>query len=276
MVELGKIQCLNVVKKVEFGIYLGTETDKVLLPAKQVPADIEIGDAMTVFVYRDSSDRLIATTKTPKILLGQTAVLKVSQTGKIGAFLDWGLEKDILLPFKEQTTHVQEGDECLVALYIDKSNRLAATMRVYDYLSTGSQYVKDSAVTGTVIEINPDFGIYVAVDNKYFGMILKNEMFGKIKIGDTFHGRVTKVRDDGKLTISLKQKAYIQMDEDSRLIYDAIKANGGSLPFTDKAEPELIKDKFNMSKNAFKRAVGRLLKEGRIKINADSIVSTGK
>ena len=276
MIELGKTQCLNVVKKVEFGVYLGNEEDKVLLPAKQVPEDVEIGDALTVFIYRDSSDRLIATTRTPKIVLGQTAVLKVSQTGKIGAFLDWGLEKDILLPFKEQTTHVQEGDECLVALYIDKSNRLAATMRVYDYLTTGSQYVKDSAVTGTVIEINPDFGIYVAVDNKYFGMIPKNEMFGKVNIGDTFHGRVTKVRDDGKLTISLKQKAYIQMDEDSKLIYDAIKANGGSLPFTDKADPELIKDKFNMSKNAFKRGVGRLLKEGKIQIKSDSIVITGK
>lgn len=276
MIELGKTQCLNVVKKVEFGVYLGNEEDKVLLPAKQVPEDVEIGDALTVFIYRDSSDRLIATTRTPKIVLGQTAVLKVSQTGKIGAFLDWGLEKDILLPFKEQTTHVQEGDECLVALYIDKSNRLAATMRVYDYLTTGSQYVKDSAVTGTVIEINPDFGIYVAVDNKYFGMIPKNEMFGKVNIGDTFHGRVTKVRDDGKLTISLKQKAYIQMDEDSKLIYDAIKANGGSIPFTDKADPELIKDKFNMSKNAFKRGVGRLLKEGKIQIKSDSIVSTGK
>lgn len=273
MIELGKTQCLNVVKKVEFGVYLGTEEDKVLLPAKQVPEDIEVGDAMTVFVYRDSSDRIIATTKTPKVQLGCTAVLKVSQTGKIGAFLDWGLEKDLLLPFKEQTTHVQEGDECLVALYIDKSNRLAATMRVYDYLTNGSSYVKDSAVSGTVIEINPDYGVYLAVDNKYFGMIPKNEVFGKMHIGDTVHGRVTKVREDGKLTISLKQKAYIQMDEDSKAVYDAIAANGGSLPFTDKADPELIKSKFDMSKNAFKRAVGRLLKEGKIEIKKDSIVS---
>lgn len=276
MIELGKIQCLNVVKKVEFGVYLGTEEDKILLPIKQVPEDTEIGDALTVFVYRDSSDRMIATTRTPKLLLGETAVLKVSQTGKIGAFLDWGLEKDLLLPFKEQTTHVQEGDEVLVALYIDKSSRLAATMRVYEYLSCSSNYVKDSAVSGTVIEINPDFGVYIAVDNKYFGMVPKNEMFGKINIGDTVHGRVTKVREDKKLTISLKQKAYIQMDEDSKLIYDAIIANGGKLPFTDKANPELIKDKFDMSKNAFKRAVGRLLKEGKIEIKTDSIVSTEK
>lgn len=170
----GKIQCLNVVKKTDFGVYLGKEDEKVLLPGKMVPEDIEIGDALTVFVYRDSDDRLIATTKKPFITLGQLAKLKVSQISKIGAFLDWGLEKDLFLPYKEQTTHVAEGDECLVALYVDKSNRLAATMRVYHYLVNGSDYVKDSAVSGTVIEINPDRGVYVAVDDKYYGMIPKN------------------------------------------------------------------------------------------------------
>ena len=250
MIELGKTQCLNVVKIVDFGIYLGTEEDKVLLPKKQVPQDIEVGDALTVFVYRDSSDRLIATTKTPKLELGQIAKLKVSEVGKIGAFLDWGLEKDLFLPFKEQTTHVEKGDICLTALYVDKSNRLAATMRVYDYLSCDSPYVKDSAVQGTVIEINPDYG-------------------------DTIHGRVSKVRDDHKLSISLKQKAYIQMDEDSSIIYHAIEKRGGSLPFTDKAAPEIIKAEFDMSKNAFKRAVGRLLKEGKIEI-AESCIKLKK
>ena len=253
MIELGKTQCLNVVKIVDFGIYLGTEEDKVLLPKKQVPQDIEVGDALTVFVYRDSSDRLIATTKTPKLELG----------------------KDLFLPFKEQTTHVEKGDICLTALYVDKSNRLAATMRVYDYLSCDSPYVKDSAVQGTVIEINPDYGVYVAVDDRYFGMIPKNEVFGKIQIGDTIHGRVSKVRDDHKLSISLKQKAYIQMDEDSSIIYHAIEKRGGSLPFTDKAAPEIIKAEFDMSKNAFKRAVGRLLKEGKIEI-AESCIKLKK
>lgn len=266
MIELGKEQCLNVVKKTDFGVYLGTEEDKVLLPAKMVPSDIEIGDALTVFVYRDSSDRMIATTKKPKIMLGQLAKLRVSQVSKIGAFLDWGLEKDLFLPYKEQTTHVSDGDECLVALYIDKSDRLAATMRVYHYLTNSSDYVKDSAVSGTVIEINPERGVYVAVDDKYFGMIPKNEVFGHLNVGDTFHGRVSKVREDGKLTISLKQKAYIQMDEDSSLILEKIKLNGGRLPFNDKADPELIKEYFDMSKNAFKRGVGRLLKEGKIRI----------
>lgn len=272
MIELGKTQCLNVVKITDFGVYLGTEEEKVLLPKKEVPEDTEVGDAFTVFVYRDSSDRLIATTRKPKIELGKTAVLKVSQTGKIGEFLDWGLEKDLLLPFKEQTTHIQEGDECLVALYIDKSNRLAATMRVYDYLSCDSHYVKDSAVTGRVIEVNPDYGVYIAIDDKYFGMVPKYEAFGDFKIGDIVYGRVSKVRDDKKLSVSLKQKAYIQMDEDSRIVFDEIKKNGGSIPFTDKASPDVIKAYFKMSKNAFKRAVGRLLKEGKIEIKETSIV----
>lgn len=271
MIELGKTQCLNVVKTVDFGVYLGTEEEKVLLPKKQIPQDTEVGDALTVFVYRDSSDRLIATTKTPKIQLGEIALLEVSEVGKIGAFLDWGLEKDLFLPFKEQTTHVQKGDTCLAALYVDKSNRLAATMRVYDYLRCDSPYVKDSAVWGTIIEINPDYGVYIAVDNKYFGMIPKNEVFGKLQIGDVVHGRVSKVREDKKLSVSLKQKAYIQMDEDSSIIYNAIKERGGSLPFTDKAAPEIIKSEFDMSKNAFKRAVGRLLKEGKVEIAQNCI-----
>lgn len=271
MIELGKKQCLNVVKKVDFGVYLGTKEERILLPKKMVPEDIEISDTLEVFVYRDSSDRLIATTKEPFIQLGQLAKLQVSQVGKIGAFLDWGLEKDLFLPFKEQTTHVSEGKTYLVGLYIDKSNRLAATMRVYNMLSANHMYVKDSAVSGTVIEMKPEYGIFVAIDDKYYGMIPKNEIYGNINVGDVIYGRVSKVRDDGKIMISVRQKAYIQMEEDSKLIYEVIKEHNGSIPFTDKSDSELIKKHFNMSKNAFKRGVGRLLKEGLITIEKDSI-----
>ena len=271
MIEIGKKQCLNVVKITDFGVYLGSDTDKVLLPKKQVPEETEVGDALTVFVYRDSSDRLIATTREPMLQLGEIARLTVAQTGNVGAFLNWGLEKDLLLPFKEQVVPVKEGDECLVALYTDKSSRLCATMKIYDYLACDSNYVKDSHVSGTVFEINPEYGAFVAIDDKYLGMIPKNQIFDNIEAGDHVEARVSSVREDGKLVISLKQKAYIQMDEDSKLIYDAIEAAGGRLPFTDKADPELIKSKFNMSKNAFKRAVGRLLKEGKIVIEKDSI-----
>ena len=201
MIELGKTQCLNVVKIVDFGIYLGTEEDKVLLPKKQVPQDIEVGDALTVFVYRDSSDRLIATTKTPKLELGQIAKLKVSEVGKIGAFLDWGLQKDLFLPFKEQTHPVRKGEKCLVCLYADKSHRLAATMKVYSHMSNQSPYKAEDQVEGTIYEINENIGAFVAVDNKYYGLIPKKEMYGKYREGDTVKARVMRVREDGKLDL---------------------------------------------------------------------------
>lgn len=275
MIQIGKKQCLNIVSRTDFGVYLGTKEEKVLLPVKQVPEDVEIGDALTVFVYRDSQDRLIATTNTPKIELDRIAKLKVAQTSQIGAFLDWGLEKDLFLPFKEQTYKVKPGDECLVVLYVDKSSRLCASMRrVYNYLVPADCYEKDSQVSGTVIEINPDYGAYVAIDDKYYGMILNNELFSKVNIGDRIEGRVVKVRDDGKLMIGLRKKAYLQMDDDSQFVLDEIKKRGGRLPFNDKASPELIRSQFNMSKNEFKRAVGRLFKERKIVINPDSIELT--
>lgn len=275
MIQIGKKQCLNIVSRTDFGVYLGTKEEKVLLPVKQVPADVEIGDALTVFVYRDSQDRLIATTNTPKIELDRIAKLKVAQTSQIGAFLDWGLEKDLFLPFKEQTYKVKPGDECLVVLYVDKSSRLCASMRrVYNYLVPADCYEKDSQVSGTVIEINPDYGAYVAIDDKYYGMIPNNELFSKVNIGDIIEGRVVKVRDDGKLMIGLRKKAYLQMDDDSQFVLDEIRKRGGRLPFNDKASPELIRSQFNMSKNEFKRAVGRLFKERKIVINPDSIELT--
>lgn len=275
MIQIGKKQCLNIVSRTDFGVYLGTKEEKVLLPVKQVPEDVEIGDALTVFVYRDSQDRLIATTNTPKIELDRIAKLKVAQISQIGAFLDWGLEKDLFLPFKEQTYKVKPGDECLVVLYVDKSSRLCASMRrVYNYLVPADCYEKDSQVSGTVIEINPDYGAYVAIDDKYYGMIPNNELFSKVNIGDRIEGRVVKVRDDGKLMIGLRKKAYLQMDDDSQFVLDEIKKRGGRLPFNDKASPELIRSQFNMSKNEFKRAVGRLFKERKIVINPDSIELT--
>ena len=272
MIELGKYQILKVVRKSTIGVYLGDEREQVLLPKKQVPQDISVGDSIKVFIYRDSEDRLISTVNQPLLTLGEVAMLTVKDVSKNGAYLDWGLEKDLLMPYKEQTTHVSEGSEYLVALYIDKSGRLAATMRINKYLEKSETLVKDSAVTGTIIGITPDYRAYVAVEDKYDAFIPMSEVFEPLSVGEVIHGRVSRVREDGKLVISLKQKAYIQMDEDSVQIYDAIVKKGGSLGFTDKADPEIIKKHFNMSKNAFKRAVGRLLKEGKIEITQNSIV----
>ena len=269
--ELGKRRMLTVVKTVDFGIYLGTSEERVLLPKKEVPKDVEIGDPVEVFLYKDSSDRLIATTAQPKITLGELAVLTVKDTGKIGAFLDWGLPKDLLLPFKEQTAKVKKGDQVLVALYVDKSERLCATMKVYEKLRTDSPYKKDDHVEGIIYETSDNFGVFVAVDDCYSALIPKREAFGRLRVGDRVSARVLKVREDGKLDLSVREKAFLQMDADAAMIMKRMEEYGGKLPFTDKADPELIKQEFGLSKNAFKRAVGRLLKEGRIKISEKNI-----
>ena len=276
MLKLGEKQTLIVVKKVDFGVYLAENTfgeEKVLLPIKQVPEGIDLGSKIEVFIYKDSDDRLIATTKQPAIMLGDVRMLKVKDVGKIGAFMDWGLEKDVLLPFKEQTKKVKAGDEVLCAMYIDKSSRLCVTMNVYEYLLNKSPYGKDDKVVGTVYEMSDNFGAFVAVDDIYSGLIPKKELYGNIKIGDSVSARVVAVKEDGRLNLSLREKAYLQMDTDAQKIFSMLEDNGGKLPFTDKAAPELIREKTGMSKNEFKRAVGRLLKEGKIEIRPDSIVA---
>ena len=265
--RLGEKQVLTVVKKVDFGVYLGTDEERVLLPKKQVPEGIEPGDPVEVFLYKDSSDRMIATTNEPKITLGGLAVLDVADVGRIGAFLDWGLEKDLLLPYKEQTVKVEKGDRCLVSLYIDKSGRLCATMKISQMLRTDSPYQKDDIVHGTVYGVSREYGVFVAVDNKYSARIPQKDVYGKMYPGQEIEAHVAGVKADGKLDLSLRHKIPEQMDADAEKIMERIEKNGGELGFTDKADPDRIRDEFGMSKAAFKRAVGRLLKEGRIKID---------
>lgn len=277
MIQLGRKQTLKIVKQVEFGVYLAEETDsqeRVLLPRRQVPEDAQPGGEVEVFIYKDSSDRLIATTNTPLIMLGEVRELTVLQVGEIGAFLDWGLEKDLLLPFREQTRRVSAGEKCLAALYIDKSSRLCATMNVYPYLRTDSPYKKDDKVTGRVYETSGQFGLFVAVDHIYSGLIPRKEVYGDIRIGDDISARVTAVREDGKLDLSVREKAYLQLEEDGKRVMEAIEGYDGALPFTDKASPEVIRTQLQMSKNEFKRAVGHLLKAGKIEITPTAIKKT--
>lgn len=275
MIELGKYQTLEVVKKTDFGFYLSEPgSDKkqtILLPIKEVPEGTVPGDMLNVFLYKDSEDREIATTAKVPVTIGSLAVLKVKEVSKIGAFLDWGLMKDLLLPYKEQNVKVEEGDQVLITLYTDKSNRLCATMKVYDLLSTKSNYKKNDMVTGIVYDFVDAFGVFVAVDNKYSAMIPKNELYPSIRIGDTVKARVISVREDGKLNLSLREKSHIQMDSDSELIMKKLKASGGFLTFNDASSPEEIKAEFKMSKNAFKRAIGKLYKAGTITITDTGI-----
>lgn len=276
MFELGKKQSLIIVKELDFGVYLGEEEnasmdDRVLLPRKQVPQGSRPGDRLEVFLYKDSKDRIIATTNTPLLCVGEVGKLKVSQVTNIGAFLDWGLEKDVLLPYKEQTYKVKEGDEVLVTIYVDKSSRLAATMKVYHHLEKGSLYKKDDTVRGTVYEIIESMGAFVAVDDKFSALISKNELYGNIKVGDIVTARVCGVKEDGKLDLSVREKAYLMIEKDAEKLEDIIRSFDGVLPFSDKANPELIKRETGMSKNEFKRAVGNLLKNGKIIIKPDCI-----
>ena len=271
MLEIGKRQLLTIVKKVDFGVYLAKEQEadpeeKVLLPRKEVPENAQPGDEIEVFLYRDSKDRMIATVRQPKLSLGEVAVLRVKENGKIGAFLDWGLEKDLLLPFREQERKVRPGEECLVALYLDKSKRLCATMKVYHYLRTDSPYEKDQKVTGTLYEISDNFGAFVAVDNCYCALIPKKEPLGNARVGDTVEARVTEVLKDGKLSLSLREKAYIQMNEDARKLLKLLEEQGGELPVGDKSSPEKIKELTGMSKNEFKRAAGNLYKQCLVQV----------
>lgn len=269
MIKLGEEQELFIVKKVEFGVYLAEseeDPDRILLPAKQVPEGKQVGDALKIFLYRDSKDRLIATTNSPLLKMGQVAELTVAQNGKFGAFLNWGLEKDLLLPFKEQTKKVREGEQVLVALYIDKSSRLCATMKVYPYLRTDSPYQKEDKVKGKVYEISEEFGAFVAVDQEYSALIPRKELYGKIEVGQDVEARVTEVKEDGKLTLSIREKAYLQMEKDAEAILNLIDSYDGVLPFHDRVSPEIIRRETGMSKNEFKRAVGKLLKAGKIEI----------
>ena len=274
--KLGEKQVLMMEKEVDFGVYLGTESEHVLLPKKQVPRGLEPGDPVEVFLYKDSRDRLIATTNEPKLTLGGLAILEVIDTGKNGAFLDWGLEKDLFLPLREQTTPVKKGDNILVSLYIDKSARLCATMKVYEKLSCDSPYQKDDMVEGIVYELSDRFGVFVAVDGKYSALIPKREVYHTYRVGETIRARVAAVKDNGKLDLSVREKAFIQMDVDAAKLVEYMEKNGGRIPFTDKASPETIRGEFEMSKNEFKRAVGRLLKEKKIEIREKDIVIAGK
>ena len=206
--KLGEYQTLTVIKKVEFGVYLAEhegDEQRVLLPKRQVPEGTEIGDEIRVFLYKDSRDRMIATTHTPKLTMGELAVLRVAEVGKIGAFLDWGLEKDLFLPYKEMTRKVQPQDEILVKLYIDKSHRLCASMKkLYELLRTDSSYQKGDTVNGRIYEFGHDFGTFVAVDDCYSAMIPAHEDCSNFQIGDVIEAKVLGVKPDGKLDITIR------------------------------------------------------------------------
>lgn len=291
--KLGEWNTLRIDRIKEVGAYLtdgknlesGARSDEmvtdVLLPTRQIPEGAEIGDYVKVFLYRDSEDRPIATTHEPLIELGQIRKLKVKSVSDIGAFLDWGLSRDLFLPFKEQTVKVQQEKSYLVKLYVDKTGRLAASMKIAGNLGKDDSIEKGGHVKGIVYNVKKDFGAFVAVESpeeegKFTcsGLIHSNEIFENIYVGDEVNCRVVTVRPDGKLDLAMRDEIPVQRLKDAEMVYDIIKSYGGRVNFNDKADAELIKKEFGISKNAFKRAVGALLKEGRVTID-DGITIIG-
>lgn len=272
--SVGTFSELTILYEKDFGVYLGQPGDEkgVLLPKKQVPEGAKMGDTVRVFLYKDSEDRVIATTRTPLVTMKCPAVLTVRECTHIGAFLDWGLDKDLFMPFREQEGQVRRGDRVLVKLYTDRSDRLCASMKVSSALTpAGNLYKEGDTVTGTVYSVNPKVGAFIAVANRYFGLLPAQNMNAFYRPGDAFSGRVVRVRADGKLDLGAEHPAYLQMEEDAKKVYAVIEDFGGVLPFGEKASPEVIKKEFQLSKAAFKRAVSCLLKNGKIKLSENSI-----
>ena len=274
MIEVGKRHDLVIIKETEKGIYLNEQDAKerdILLPRTQVPEKVQIGEEINVFVYRDSRDRKIATVHEPKLMLGELAPLRVVSVNHIGAFLDWGLERDLFLPFKQQVGRIHKGEVHLVGMYRDKSDRLCATMKVYELLQSEAPYQKNDVVKGTIYSFKEAYGAFVAVENKYHGLIPIKELYGEYKIGDTLQLRVRNVRNDGKLELSMRKTTHLQMEDDARKIMELLDSNHGIMGLNDKSSPEAINRELGMSKAAFKRAVGRLMREGAIELTKEGI-----
>ena len=274
MFALGEIQSLTIKRKTEHGLILSDGRDEVLLPQAYVGEDMRRGGSVSVFLYKDSEDRLVATTEIPKLVMGEVGPLKLISLTKTGGFLDWGLKKDLFLPYKEMRDNPKEGDEILIRLYIDKSKRLGGSMRgLYPFFSTDSPYEAGDCVKARIFEFGRDIGTLAAVDDKYLGMIAKECDLRDHHIGDVLEARVTGVKNDGKLDLSTRENKENQIDNDGEMILKLLDEYAGVLPFTERADPAVIKRECGLSKAAFKRAVGHLYKERKIVIEDGKIRS---
>lgn len=270
---VGEIVKLVIKRKMPQGFYLESDEYEgdVLLPNNQISDNMEVGQEISVFLYNDSEDRIIATKKRPKLLLGECGVLKVKSIEKIGTFLEYGLDRDLFLPYKETIGKIEVGDNVFVCVYKDKSDRLCATMKTRKYLIKNTdKFKKGDLVNGVVYEIN-EFGAFVVIDNKYVGFIHKNILDNNIKLFDNVTCNVVRITRDGKIDLSTKKESYIQINYDADIIYKLLLKSKGFLPYNDKTDATVIKNKFNMSKAAFKRAVGSLLKMNKIVLDEDGI-----
>lgn len=275
MADIGRFNKLQIIKQTGFGLYLdGGEDGEILLPNRYVPKDqpTEIGDWLRVFIYFDSEDRIIATTTRPRAQVGEFANLKVVARNQVGLFLDWGLPKDVLLPFAELKKPLEEGQYCVAYLYLDKhTSRVLATTRLDRYLDkTPARYKVGDAVNLLLVE-RTDLGYKAIINSEHWGLLHRNEAFRPVKLGRKEQGYIREVRPDGKINLSLQPVGGQAADLLQQQLIERLQANGGQLALSDRSSPEAISEAFNVSKSNFKKALGGLLKKGVIRIHPEHI-----
>ncbi|PKP17114.1 MAG: GntR family transcriptional regulator [Bacteroidetes bacterium HGW-Bacteroidetes-21] len=273
MIEIGKYNDLKILRQTSVGLYLGDGTEDVLLPNKYCPEKFEIDDVLSVFVYLDYAERKIATNITPKINLHEFALLQVSAVTEFGAFMDWGLEKELLVPFKEQNMRLEEGRWYIVYLDLDtQTDRLYATNKIEKRLQNDVLTVAEKDEVDLVIYQKTDMGYTVIVNHQHKGLVFENEIFRELRVGDKLKGYIRNIREDNKLDISLSPIGYERaVDEHCDIVFKKLAANQGFMNVTDKTSPEEIYLHFGMSKKAFKKAIGSLYKDRVIEITPDGI-----
>lgn len=267
MLEQGKINHLTIIKRSTFGLYLGDDSgEEVLLPNKYCSEEMKPEGKISAFIYRDSEDRTVATTLTPKILLHEFALLKVSAVTKVGAFLDWGLEKELMVPFREQRQKMEAGRWYVVYLDLDlKTDRLYASNRLERFINNDQLSVKEGDEVELLVLQKTDLGYAMIINHKHKGLVFSNEIFQDLHIGDRLKGYVKKIREDHKIDISLQPIGYRKFNEpNSELIVQQLIEHGGFLPLTDQSTPEEIYALLGISKKAFKKSVGALYKQKKI------------
>lgn len=273
MLEIGKYNQLEIVKEVDFGLYLdGGPFGEILLPLRYVPATYEIGQELEIFLYNDSEDRLIATTERPKAIVGEFAFLEVKEVGEYGAFLDWGLLKDLFVPYREQGIKMKQGDSYLIHVYLDEAtDRIAASSRWKRYVEDGSGDLEEGQAVKIFIAEPTDLGYKVIINQQYQGMLYANEVFQSVQVGDQLPAYIQQIREDQKVDVRLQKQGVEAMSDAAKELIQKLKDHQGFLPLTDKSAPELIYQEMQMSKKVFKKAVGILYKRRMIKIEKDGI-----
>lgn len=273
MIKIGKYNLLKVLRETSVGVFLGdNEGNEVLLPQKYVPKETSIDDNIEVFVYRDSEDRLISTTLKPKIQLFQFAVLQVVMVNQVGAFLDWGLEKNLFVPFREQTVKMSKGRWYMVYLYLDEqTDRLVASSKINRFLSNEKLTVKEGDEVDVMIWETTDLGVNVIINDSHKGLIYHNEFFAQVEPGDLRKGYISKIRDDNKIDVQLQMPGIANIEPSAARILEILKNHDCFLPLTDNSDPEEIARRLEMSKKTFKKAIGSLYKQRMIEIEKHGI-----